>query len=114
MGSRLSIIEEEFEDIVTAVEAIDEPAPLLGSASGGRFALEAARSLDDLPSLGLSDPAFSGDGHECDAVGFFDQYEAVPDIGERERALERFYRAVPELPSAQIRALRSAPTSRFA
>jgi pimeloyl-ACP methyl ester carboxylesterase len=102
------VIEREFEDLAAVVESIDEPVTLCGHSYGGTCALEAALRVDGLASLVLYEPGFVVDHPLC-SEEFLDEYETLLEAGERERALERFYGEVGELPPAMIEMLRSAP-----
>lgn len=103
-------IEREFEDVTAVVESIDEPVSLVGSSYGGTCALETARRVDELASLVLYEPAFPVEGYALCPEGFLDEYEALLEAGERERALERLYREVGGLSPELVSALRSAPS----
>jgi pimeloyl-ACP methyl ester carboxylesterase len=102
-------IEREFEDVAAVVESVGEPVSLVGHSYGGTCVLEAARRVDELASLVLYEPAFPVEGHALCTEEFLEEYEALLEAGERERALERFYSEVGELSPALIEALRSAP-----
>src|SRR5580698_2862875 len=52
----------EVEDIAALLQAIGEPAHLLGHSAGGILALQAAERAHDLLSLILYEPAFVIDG----------------------------------------------------
>jgi pimeloyl-ACP methyl ester carboxylesterase len=105
-------LEREIEDVVTVVDAIDEPVTLYGQSYGGLCALEAALRTDNLRGLVLYEP-ISGDADL--ARSMFDEVLAeiqpLIDDGEHEQAFVFLLEGV-ELPPETLDAVRSTPAWR--
>ncbi len=102
-------LEREVEDVVTVVDAIDEPVTLYGQSYGALCALEAALRTDDLRGLVLYEPI----GGDADLTrSMFDEalaeIQPLIDAAEHEQAFVFLLQAV-ELPPETLDAVRSTP-----
>jgi pimeloyl-ACP methyl ester carboxylesterase len=102
-------LEREVEDVVTVVDAIDEPVTLYGQSYGALCALEAALRTDDLRGLVLYEP-IGGDADLTRDVfeELVTEIQPLVDAGEHERAFVFLLEGV-ELPSETMDAVRSTP-----
>lgn len=101
-------LEREVEDVLAVLDAIGEPAHLLGHSYGGIVALEAASRATDLRSLILYEPPFSV-GMDGVPPDLGDRLEALLATGDREAVLVTFLQEGPRFPPAEIAAQRARP-----
>lgn len=101
-------IEREFEDVAAVVDAIGEPAHLLGHSFGGILALEAALLTENIRRLVLYEgipipdvPPFP--------EGTTERLQALLDAGDREELLTTFYLEVVRVAPDEIDRFRSLP-----
>lgn len=101
-------VAREAEDIAAVVEAIGEPAFVLGHSYGGVCSLEASLLSDRVRRLILYEPPIPT-GLPQYAPGIPDRIQALVDSGEPEAALEVFFREVVRMPEAELAAYRQLP-----
>ena len=103
-------LEREFEDVAALVDAVDEPAVLLGHSYGAICALEAALRTDNLRALVLYEPPIPWEilGPHLSAEAVYAEMEALIADGADEQALVLFFDAIVALPQPELDALRSA------
>ncbi|MFD1512859.1 alpha/beta fold hydrolase [Halomarina rubra] len=104
-------IEREFEDVAAVVDAIDEPAAVLGHSYGATCAMEAALRTDAVDRLVLYEPDLVVDDllDDLESRGVLADLKTRLDAGDDEGALVRFLADVAELDPAEVDALRAAP-----
>jgi pimeloyl-ACP methyl ester carboxylesterase len=103
-------LEREVEDVVAVLDAIGEPANLLGHSFGGLLALEAALHTRNLRKLVLYEPfSVSPQGNTLYPEGLIDRLQALLDAGDRVQLLVTFYREVVEMDAREIDQMRSSP-----
>ena len=98
----------EAEDVAAVVEAIGEPASVLGHSYGGLCSLEAALLTDKVSRLILYEPPIPT-GFPIYPPGVPDRMQALADQGELEAALEVFMREVVRMPEHELEAYRQLP-----
>lgn len=98
-------IEREFEDIATVVDAIGEPAFLLGHSFGAVCSLEAALRTDNVEKLILYEPPLQMP-LPSDVVPTL---EALLRAGKSEEVLVTFLTDVARIPMSDIEVMRSLP-----
>lgn len=101
-------IEREFEDVAAVIDALDEPAIVLGHSYGALCSLEAALRTENVhrlilyePPLPLGDPIYDGD--------VLDQIQQLADAGRREEATTLFFREVVRMPDDEFEVYRKLP-----
>jgi pimeloyl-ACP methyl ester carboxylesterase len=103
-------IEREIEDVVAIVDAVGEPAYVLGHSFGAICALEAALKTDKLLKLVLYEPPIlispEDSGIPVEAVEALDQLLAE---GDNEGVMLTFAREIAQVPEEAITAFRSMP-----
>lgn len=102
-------IEREYEDVVAYLDALDEPAVLLGHSYGALVAAEAARLTDRVEALVLYEAPFPA-GVEIYEPGIVARLEALLAAGDRDGLLVTFMREVPRVPEAHIETMRGQAT----
>jgi pimeloyl-ACP methyl ester carboxylesterase len=102
-------IEREYEDIAAVVGSIPGPVNLLGHSYGALCSLEAALLVTNLRRLVLYEPAVSLEEMPVYPPGARARIQALLDAGDREGALETFFRDVVLMPEYEIAALRTEP-----
>lgn len=109
-GTSPYAVEREVEDVLAMLEAIGQPAHLIGHSAGGILALEAAEQTDKLLSLTLYEPAFVVPGaRERPNPEILEQMNALLAIGDRAGVVRIAIRETLELPEAEIAAMESGP-----
>lgn len=101
-------IEREFEDIAAVVDAIGEPAFLLGHSYGAVCALEASLRTRNVLKLVLYEPPI----RTADPLfppGAVEHLQALLDEGRREDVVSTFFREVVRAPEEELQMLRSLP-----
>lgn len=102
-------LEREVEDIVAVLDAIGEPADLLGHSFGGVCALEAALRAQSLRSLVLYEAPVPLPGVTIYPEGLLARLEALLAAGDREAVLTTFLREVVRMPDDAYRLFRASP-----
>lgn len=102
-------LDREAEDVAAVVEAIDDPATLLGHSGGALYSLEATLRTDNLRNVILYEPPIQVGDHELDVAEEITETRTLVDRGENEQALVLFLRDVAGLAPEEIDAMRSAP-----
>ena len=103
-------VEREFEDVAAVVEAIGQPAHLLGHSFGGLCSLEAALRTRNVRRLILYEPAgVPVPGEPPVLRSLIDRLQAVLETGDGEEVLTVFYREVAGMTPDEIERLRSSP-----
>ena len=103
-------IEREFEDLITLVDSIGEPAGLLGHSYGAICALEAALHSPQVRRLVLYEGTFPvPEGTELYPPGALDGVRRQLKAGDQEGALTTFYRDIAMISPEEIEMLRSLP-----
>jgi pimeloyl-ACP methyl ester carboxylesterase len=102
-------IEREFEDIAAVVDAIGEPANLLGHSYGGICALEAGLLTRNLRKLVLYEPLrIPLPGAPINPEGVIDRLQELLDVGDREGVLTTFLNEVLRMPPHELAQFRSS------
>jgi pimeloyl-ACP methyl ester carboxylesterase len=101
-------IEREFEDVAAVIDAIGEPALLLGHSYGAVCALEATLRTRNVRKLVLYEPPIRT-GEPFDAPGTVERLQALLDSGERDEVVTAFFRDVVHAPEEELRMLRTLP-----
>jgi pimeloyl-ACP methyl ester carboxylesterase len=103
-------IEREFEDLIALVDAIGEPANMLGHSYGAICALEAALRSPQVRRLILYEGTFPvPEGTDLYPSGALDSVRSRLEAGDREGALTTFYHDIAMISSEEIEMLRSLP-----
>lgn len=116
-GSNLSngapyAIEQEFADVAAVVDAVGEPAHLLGHSYGALCALEAALRTTNVRALVLYEPPLlipPGDGSNICPPETLETLDLLLAEDDREGILLTFAREIAHLPDEEINAFRAAP-----
>jgi pimeloyl-ACP methyl ester carboxylesterase len=98
----------EAEDVAAVVEAIGEPAFVLGHSHGALVSLEAALLTDGIARLVLYEPPLPPDWPPIPSVAL-DRMAALVDSGDWEAALEVMFRDVVKMPDHEFEAYRQLP-----
>lgn len=98
----------EAEDIVSIIEAVGEPAFVLGHSHGALCGLEAALLTDRIRKLVLYEPPIPTGLPFCPPE-VLDRMQALVDEGELEPALELFMREVVKMPEHELAEYRKLP-----
>lgn len=102
------VLVREFEDIAAVVDAIGEPAFLLGHSYGAICALEASLRTPNLRKLVLYEPPIRTTG-SLNPPGTVERLQALLDAGHRDEVVSTFFREVVRAPEEELRMLRSLP-----
>lgn len=100
-------IEREFDDVAAVVDAVGEPAHLLGHSDGGICALEAALRTGNLATLILYEPPLGLNGPAGIPTSFIEQLDALIAAGERDQATELMMREIVGLLTELLAELRA-------
>lgn len=104
-------IEREFEDVAAVVDAVGEPAHLLGHSYGALCALEAGLLTNNVRSLVLYEPPIPiPPGAIITPPQTLATMEAQLSAGDREGVVLTFLRELARLPEDAITAIRSSPS----
>lgn len=95
----------EVEDVSAVLDAIGEPTFYLGHSYGALIGLDALRSCTEISKALLYEPPFDTPAHAMLPATFLPRFSELLADGERERALELFYREVVEIDPAPLRDL---------
>jgi pimeloyl-ACP methyl ester carboxylesterase len=101
-------LEREFEDVAAVVDAVGEPAYLLGHSYGGICALQAAL-LRKVRKLLLYEPPIPLAGVPIYPEGVIERLEALLDAGDREGVVSTFMREVVRMPPHEFERFSSSP-----
>lgn len=101
-------LRREVEDVAAVVEAIGEPAYVLGHSFGGLCSLEAALLTDKVQRLILYEPPIPGIAPTI-PPGLPHRMQALVDDGEPEAALVLFLRKVVRMPEHELELYRQLP-----
>jgi pimeloyl-ACP methyl ester carboxylesterase len=103
-------IEHECADVAAVVDAVGEPAHLLGHSYGALCALEAALRTRNLRSLVLYEPPIpTPPGSVICPPDTLAKMATLLEAGDREETVLTFAREIAHLPEAEISAARSTP-----
>jgi len=103
-------VEREVEDILAMLDAIGEPAHLVGHSAGGILALKAATRTENLRSLILYEPAYVVDGaRERPAPEVLKAILSMLDAGDHDEVIRIAMRESVGMSEAEIAALESGP-----
>ncbi|HEX3854873.1 MAG TPA: alpha/beta hydrolase [Polyangiaceae bacterium] len=102
--------EREVEDVLAVLRAIPGPIDLLGHSSGAILSLQVAMQRPDkLERLVVYEPpVFFGELDRI-AADLPERLEALLAMGNREAAVETFFREGPRASEAELRAMQSGP-----
>jgi len=100
--------QREAEDVAAVIEAIGEPAFVLGHSGGALFSLEAALLTDKVRRLILYEPPIPGIAPPI-PPGIPQRMQALVDRGEAEVALELFFREIVRMPEHELGPYRQLP-----
>lgn len=98
----------EAEDVAALLEAIGEPADLLGHSFGGLCCLEAALLAGNLRSLILYEPPIPT-GRPMIPPGVTDRIRALVARGDLEAAMELCLREAARIPEDELASYRASP-----
>lgn len=102
-------IEREFEDVAAVVDAIGEPAYLLGHSYGAVCSLEAALRTPNVRRLVLYEPPLATGG-SLYPPGVIDRLKAMVARADPDGVVTTFFREVVGTPPAELSMLRSLPS----
>lgn len=95
-------LDREVDDVLAVIADVGGPVHLLGHSYGGLIGLETLPRTDLVARALLYEPAF---GPEIAPPGVFKRIGELVDAGEREAALETFYRDVIDVDPAPLKPL---------
>jgi pimeloyl-ACP methyl ester carboxylesterase len=102
--------EREVEDVLAVLRAIPGPLDLLGHSSGAILALQvAARQPDKLERLVVYEPPVFFREGELIATDLPERLDALLAEGQREAAVETFFREGPRATESELRAMQAGP-----
>jgi pimeloyl-ACP methyl ester carboxylesterase len=102
-------VEREFEDIAAVVDAMEEPANLLGHSFGAICVLGAALLTPNIRKLVLYEPPIPLPGMPLHPPGLVDRLQALLDAGDREAVLTTFLREGPKMPPHELEQFMASP-----
>lgn len=102
-------VEREFEDIAAVVDAMGEPAGVLGHSFGGLCALGAAFLTPNIRRLVLYEPVIPFSGASLYADGYIARLQALLDAGDREGVLITHYREDAGLTAEEVERFQASP-----
>jgi len=102
-------IQREFEDIAAVVDAMGQPAHVLGHSFGGLCALEAGLLTRNVAKVILYEPPIPVPGVPLYPEGVIDRLQALLDAGDREWVLTTFIHEVVGMPPHEFAPFRSSP-----
>jgi pimeloyl-ACP methyl ester carboxylesterase len=100
-------IAREAEDVAAVVASIGGPVLLLGHSYGALSSLEAGLICDDIAAMLLYEPPFATPGHLAVPPDALVRVQQLLDGGQREAALEIFYREAVGVAQAGIEAMKA-------
>jgi pimeloyl-ACP methyl ester carboxylesterase len=98
----------EAEDVAAVVEALNEPAFVLGHSFGGLVCLEAALLTDRISRMILYEPDIPTEG-PAEPPEVVDQILTLVEQGESEAAIEALFREIVKMPEHELEAYRQLP-----
>jgi pimeloyl-ACP methyl ester carboxylesterase len=102
-------LEREFEDIAAVVDALGEPAILLGHSYGALCALEAALLTTNVRKLVLYEPGIEVAGERIYPPAVMERLEVLLEAGDRDGVVTTFMREVAGLPPETVEPMRLRP-----
>jgi pimeloyl-ACP methyl ester carboxylesterase len=87
-------LRREAEDVMAVIDAIGEPVRYLGHSYGALIGIEVLPLTDQIASALLYEPPFDVDGQEVCPASFRHRFAEMLAAGQREEALELFFRDV--------------------
>jgi len=107
-------IEREFEDVTAVADALAAerggPVDVVGQSYGGRCSLGAALLTVAIRRLVVYEGAPQAPGVSFSPPGFVERFEGLLAGGEREAAVESFFRVIVGMDDGMVAAYRSNPT----
>ncbi len=104
-------VQREIEDITAVLNALDEPAYLLGHSSGAILALDVARQAEQLRGLILYEPPLFVDTQRPRPPrGLPERLDALVAAGDLDMAAHTFLRQAVGISDAELDALRASPS----
>ncbi len=103
-------VEREYEDIKALIDAIGEPAHLLGHSFGALCTLEAALLSPNLRRLVLYEPAMKVPSAPPAPEGVIDRLQELVDAGDFAGVLTTFYRELVMMSSQEVEQLKTSPS----
>ena len=97
-------------DVLAVIEAIGEPVRYVGHSYGALIGMEVLARTDRVERALLYEPPFNTPGHVVAPLAALDDISELLAAGERERALEVFYREVLGTDATPFKALPMWPT----
>jgi len=102
--------EREIEDLLAVLEGLEGPVDLLGHSSGAILALQVAqRTPANLERLIVYEPPVFEDPPDCIADDLPERLEELLVAGERETAVETFFREGPRASEAELQSMKAGP-----
>jgi len=95
----------EAEDVVAVIEMIDAPVLYLGHSYGAIVGIEALTRTDRIEKALLYEPPFHAGGYEVVPASFRERFSGLLQRGQREEALDLFYRDVVAIGPTPLRTL---------
>jgi pimeloyl-ACP methyl ester carboxylesterase len=101
-------LEREAEDVAAVIDALGEPASVLGHSYGAVCTLEGALLTENIRRMVLYEPPLPT-GHSTNPPGVLDRLHGLVDGGKLEAALELFMREVAKIPEHELAPYRRLP-----
>ena len=98
-------LEREVEDVLAVIDAVGEPVRYLGHSYGALIGMEALTRTERIERALLYEPPFDTPGHVMISAATLDTISALIASGDREGALDVFYRDVLGTDSTPFKAL---------
>jgi pimeloyl-ACP methyl ester carboxylesterase len=98
-------LSREVDDVLAVIEAIGEPVRYLGHSYGALLGMEAMTRTDRIERALLYEPPFDTPGHVMISAATLDTISSRIAAGDREGALDVFYRDVLGTDSTPFKAL---------
>jgi pimeloyl-ACP methyl ester carboxylesterase len=103
-------LEREVDDVLAVIDAIGEPVLYLGHSYGALIGLEALTRTDAIDRALLYEPPFDTPGHVMIEAATLDRISSRIAAGDREAALDVFYREVLGTDATPFKSLPMWPT----
>jgi pimeloyl-ACP methyl ester carboxylesterase len=100
--------EREFEDVAAVVDAIGEPAYVLGHSYGAICSLEASLRTKNVRKLVLYEPPIPS-GVAIYPPGSIDRLQSLLDAGDKEGVVATFFREIVHMPDSELQLLKGLP-----
>jgi pimeloyl-ACP methyl ester carboxylesterase len=102
--------EREIEDVLAVLRAIPGPSDLLGHSSGAILSLQVAmRQPEQLERLVVYEPPVFFGAQDRIAADLPERLDALLAAGDREAAVETFFREGPRASASELRAMQGGP-----